>query len=625
MYYMQAVGIFSVVLCAIICITHISSVVCFDKISDLQIPTHEKYLYTCGDKGLSLGKVTKEQEQQNIISLIECLGNGGIQKIAPKMKQEKANKFREVLRQMKTGHWRLRRQVSNEVQPRKEVRMLSPAEWQILKIRLNSVRESGFYQTIVDFFSDESIAGTNGGPAFLGWHRVALLWLEFYLHVPIPYWDCTLDFHITDPTKSILWTKEYFGNGEGTVRVGPFMNFTESDGTPITRRIGQAGSLIARENVDSLMTRKSNRELVYTTNIALEEYHNGVQAWVGGSMSGLLTAPSDPIYFFHQCYIDKLWEDVRQNMKAAEDYPFDPAITNPLQNPEYVLAKFPFDSRYPLANSDSYTRHVSARAHYSSSPAQATQAWECKNPVLKRKHVLVWDTDRQYCVTGQGSEKDFHIIPDLHTSAKIVVSTLNSPMNFPLDSPFNSPLPKKPKIKYVAPLKDIRAIYRAGNSMKKMKEAPKIISSVLEALSSRLKNDELDRVKSQTQKSFSTSQQSVVLPNNHVSPDSRIFDHPGMSFGRRPRVVAVLAPPRASRIHKPFNTPMSQPQSFLSQSPSELSSIAFKLFQSPAVDQRRSAVRAPSVNPHLLNKKFAVSSTINVLESLLTRLRSMPR
>ncbi|XP_069113591.1 uncharacterized protein [Argopecten irradians] len=619
----MAVGMRSVVFCAMLCIAHIWSVVTFDRLSDLQVATHEKYQFTCGDKGLSLGKVSKEQEQQNIISLIDCLGNGGIKKMAPKMKQEKVNQFNAVLRQMKTGHWRLKRQVSNEAQPRREIRMLSPPEWNLLRDRFNSLRENGFYKTIVDFFSDESIAGTNGGPAFLGWHKVVLLWLEFYLHVPIPYWDCTLDFHITDPTKSILWTKYYFGNGDGTVKIGKFMNFTEPDGTPISRSIGQAGSLIARENVDSLMSRKTNHELVYTTNIALEEYHNGVQAWVGGTMSGLLTAPSDPIYFFAQCYIDKLWEDIRQNMQSPEKYPYDSSITNPLQDPAKILAKFPFDSRYPLMNSDAYTKHVSVRAHYSPSPAQAAQPWECNNPAWKRRSVLMWDADREYCVTGQGTDKDFIVVPDYQTSAKIVADVLNSPMNFPLHSPLNSPVPKKPRIKYVAPLKDIRAIYRAGKAVKKIKEAPKMITSVLEALSDRLKTNEIKRVNAIVATPFATSKQSTVNPSNNVGPNRQMIAEQTMAFGERPRVVQTVLHAPTRHQNRAFHSPASQ-------SPAELSSLVFKLFQSPTSGQSQSSVRSPIMNSQAFHtftptiSTSTVSRTIGVLESLLSRLRTLP-
>ncbi|XP_021340237.1 uncharacterized protein LOC110441432 [Mizuhopecten yessoensis] len=619
----MAVSIISV-LCVTVCISHISSVVSFDQLSDLQIATHPKYLYTCGDKGLSLGKVTKQQEEQNIISLIDCLGNGGIKKMAPTMKQEKVNQFNEVLRQMKTGHWRLKRQVSNEAQPRREVRMLSPAEWHILITRFNGLRESGFYRTILEFFSDESIAGTNGGPAFLGWHRVILLWLEFYLHVPIPYWDCSLDFHITNPTKSILWTKELFGNGEGTVRIGPFMNFTEPDGTPIRRRIGQGGSLIARENIDSLLSRKSNRELVYTTSIALEEYHNGVQAWVGGSMGELLTAPADPIYFFHQCFIDKLWEDIRQNMQNAESYPYDPTITDALQNPEKILVKFPFDSRYPLVNSDAYTKHVSVRAHYDNSPAQATQPWQCHNPAWKHKRVLAWDPDRQYCVTAQGTEQDFHVIPDFQTSAKIVASTLNSPMNFPIGSPLYSPLPKTPKIKYVAPLKDMRTIYRASESMKKMKEAPKMISTLLGALSDRLQPTEANQNSAMASDPFPIPQQSTININNNAGQTPPMIDNQAMPFGLSSRVKTFQSPVHQQRFHSPMYTSLAASPP---QSTSDLSSLVFKLFQSPTSVQRQTPASAPIINSKSY-KTFIptnqVSRTIGVLESLLARLRSMP-
>jgi hypothetical protein len=60
----------------------------------------------------------------------------------------------------------------------------------------------------------------------------------------------------------------------------------------------------------------------------LEGIHNGVHRWVGGTMTGRLSA-SDPIFYMHHAFIDLIWEEFRkrQNSSACEfidpgtDYP----------------------------------------------------------------------------------------------------------------------------------------------------------------------------------------------------------------------------------------------------------------------------------------------------------------
>ena len=57
--------------------------------------------------------------------------------------------------------------------------------------------------------------------------------------VPVPYWDSTLDYVMPDPTRSIVWSDQFFGNGNNMVVTGPFRNFqTVIAMDPITREIG---------------------------------------------------------------------------------------------------------------------------------------------------------------------------------------------------------------------------------------------------------------------------------------------------------------------------------------------------------------------------------------------------
>lgn len=60
--------------------------------------------------------------------------------------------------------------------------------------------------------------------------------------VPVPYWDSTVDHVMPDPTRSIVWSEQFFGNGDGQVMTGPFRYFqTTIAGDILTREIGTSG------------------------------------------------------------------------------------------------------------------------------------------------------------------------------------------------------------------------------------------------------------------------------------------------------------------------------------------------------------------------------------------------
>lgn len=62
--------------------------------------------------------------------------------------------------------------------------------------------------------------------------------LETACGAPIPYWDSGLDHDMEDPTESVLWGDNYFGNGQMNVVRGPFRDMRTILGGPIRREIG---------------------------------------------------------------------------------------------------------------------------------------------------------------------------------------------------------------------------------------------------------------------------------------------------------------------------------------------------------------------------------------------------
>lgn len=141
--------------------------------------------------------------------------------------------------------------------------------------------------------------GPVGAQRFLPWHRVYLLTLErmgaaidsqFF----IPYWDWTTQRTVPS------WLVSF----RPTVRVpGPDI--------PVFRDPGPPPPLPTRPQLAQLLGRTTFTSFTFgpPSSPRLEQYHNDVHGWVGGSMADLRTAPADPIFWMHHAMIDKVWAD----------------------------------------------------------------------------------------------------------------------------------------------------------------------------------------------------------------------------------------------------------------------------------------------------------------------------
>lgn len=153
----------------------------------------------------------------------------------------------------------------------------------------------------------------------------------------LPYWDSSLDFDMSDPIQSIVWSSQFFGNGDGVVTTGPFMNWVVEGGGLLTRNIASFGtSLMQKRLMDNIINPNNNIRFHWQITVwygqrpwlrqnVLERQHDGVHAWVGGLMRGLSTAAQDPVFFFHHCFIDYVWEQFRMKQRnigidSSNDY-----------------------------------------------------------------------------------------------------------------------------------------------------------------------------------------------------------------------------------------------------------------------------------------------------------------
>ncbi|XP_060075281.1 tyrosinase-like protein 1 [Ylistrum balloti] len=281
----------------------------------------------------------------------------------------------ELFRQLLTnynpenGH-RVKRQLSGV---RQEIRTLSRPQWDLFTNRINMLKNlpvgNGMnrYDSIADIHR-LVIASAHNGPNFLGWHRIYLLLLQIALGgVPIPYWDSRLDFRMDEPTDSVLWTSEFFGNGFGVVTEGPFGNWQTPGGSALIRNIGNDGTLINDDGFNAVLTRNFHREIVEPSNnpmFSLEGHHNGPHVWVDGQLSAPATAAQDPIFFLHHSFIDYFWSLFRRRQRSlginsASDYP---PTNNPLQQP--FARMIPFN----LRNINGYNDYFARLTFYAPSP-----------------------------------------------------------------------------------------------------------------------------------------------------------------------------------------------------------------------------------------------------------------
>ncbi|XP_069114432.1 tyrosinase-like protein 1 [Argopecten irradians] len=280
---------------------------------------------------------------------------------------------RRVIQGINTGS-----RSKRHVRERKEVRTLTRIEWNTFTARLNILKRPVMlpngeqfvpYDAISDIhMSSLILLAAHIGPNFLGWHRVYLLLLEEALGVPIPYWDSRLDFDMVEPTDSILWSPQFFGQGFGVVDNGPFAGWITPQGINLVRNIGNDGSLITAEQVQGILQQGSHYEVTEPIpRLSIERVHDGPHVWVDGQLSALATASQEPVFFMHHAFIDYIWYLFRNRLRM--EYPgIDPQFDYPLKGnvlhaPNAQM--IPFNN---LRNIQGYNNYFESRTVYAPSP-----------------------------------------------------------------------------------------------------------------------------------------------------------------------------------------------------------------------------------------------------------------
>ncbi|KAK3086166.1 hypothetical protein FSP39_014582 [Pinctada imbricata] len=221
--------------------------------------------------------------------------------------------------------------------------------------------------------------------------------------VALCYWDSTLDFSMDSPERSVMFSSEYFGNGEGVVLEGPFREWVlpnRQTQQRLRRQINGMGSLMVYDGVREILTDPTINRTVdvsvgFTAPIrrTIEGLHNNVHTWVGEIMSGVNTAPQDPVFYFHHCYIDYFWERYREKQAAVGINPqFDYPRNLPqgsLHRRDRNMAVFTW-VRNEIGFINAFTRFF---FRYADAPT-------CENGCSGSDH-LTCDTTRNRCVSNE--------------------------------------------------------------------------------------------------------------------------------------------------------------------------------------------------------------------------------
>ncbi|XP_033754675.1 LOW QUALITY PROTEIN: tyrosinase-like protein 1 [Pecten maximus] len=293
-----------------------------------------------------------------------------------------------LFRKIAGDHWnhRHKRQLTLSLsrRRRREVRTLSQQEWNDFAGRLNWLKMQtdvypNRYDVLANFHQGIASRSAHGGPNFYGWHRIYLLLMETALGMAIPYWDSTFDYKLVDPTRSMVWSRHYFGNGNGVVTNGPFRGW-RTFGRLLTRNIGSDGSLLSQQVINRILSQTYGFQITEGSAspiFSLESVHNAPHAWIDGAMGISEWSTADPVFFVLHAHIDYIWEQFRYRQRLRG---IDPAGDYPHSTRMFHERMRRVDGFPSLTNFDCYSDFFGNLVQYDPPPSCPI----CGNPLMFR-------------------------------------------------------------------------------------------------------------------------------------------------------------------------------------------------------------------------------------------------
>ncbi|MEC4817015.1 MAG: tyrosinase family protein [Scytonema sp. PMC 1069.18] len=220
---------------------------------------------------------------------------------------------------------------TNTVSYRKNILNLTDDELAALREAFTKLYE----MRATDDRSYQSIAGihgfpppvycAHGNPLFSVWHRPYLLMLEKSLQeqvpgVTIPYWDWTSAI-----TQQQGMPRAYTDETDASGAPNPLLKASIAfSGSPVSETSRNPGPLRTFRTLARLVRQAQQVETTYSDySIALENPHNGLHGWVGGTMGQVPYAAFDPIFWAHHCNVDRLfaeWQTAHPNIIPTNEF-----------------------------------------------------------------------------------------------------------------------------------------------------------------------------------------------------------------------------------------------------------------------------------------------------------------
>ena len=152
----------------------------------------------------------------------------------------------------------------------------------------------------------------HGSLLFLPWHRAYLYYFEQYLMdqestVRLPWWDWADDQGIPDAYGQATLPDGSSNPLAGAPITGiPASQFTETNipsATETSRQPAVGTPLPSSDDVNTALQAQTFDDF----SAQIEQIHNNVHIWVGGTMGVIPLAAFDPLFWAHHTMIDRIW------------------------------------------------------------------------------------------------------------------------------------------------------------------------------------------------------------------------------------------------------------------------------------------------------------------------------
>jgi tyrosinase len=169
---------------------------------------------------------------------------------------------------------------------------------------------AGIHGLPLPFYCQHGGAGPQGARLFLPWHRAYLYGFELTLRdllgaaapaLTLPWWDWT-SRRSHQQGLPAAYTQDA---GANPLLGQPVPAVARQNGQPTetTREPGDPADLPTAAAVKAALDETD----FFTFSLKLEDIHNAVHGWTGGTMGIIAWAAYDPVFWAHHAMIDRIW------------------------------------------------------------------------------------------------------------------------------------------------------------------------------------------------------------------------------------------------------------------------------------------------------------------------------